>query len=429
MPLDLEHNLAKRCHEYTNEDWDGFVGVKADTDDAAIYFPLGYDLPKIGPGESDEDVDKKLRIEIQNLFNVLNAFLKTDLLVEARNFEAPRTVDFPIHAYLTVITNFLRKRQYYVELDPEYKTASRGNTSWPRTIREQRPLVQRNGSLVFTQMTVRCITPNTDKQITQIHRYCVYEAFDKLGWLYVPTKPEKPGPHPSIKESIYILQKKLASSHNDMEQELFGAMKKMLEYIDSANDDNRYFFGTDHFDKVWEGMIDKAFGIEDKNQFFPRTRWLLDYGKDKVKKPLVPDSIMIYHDKYYVLDAKCYRYGMPPHDADNLPNGTDINKQITYGEYIETYCHVPADKLFNAFIMPYNMNNNLFGLTTTIGNIGEAVGDWRSNSKYYERIQGIVIDTRYLMYNYYCMPVSQKQDLVNSIEKVTHRAAVPAPTP
>lgn len=54
-------------------------------------------------------------------------------------------------------------------------------------------------------------------------------------------------------------------------------------------------------------MIDKAFGIENKEQYFPRTRWLLDYGRQKVKTPLQPDSIMIYNDKVYVLDAKLYR--------------------------------------------------------------------------------------------------------------------------
>lgn len=353
--------------------------------------------------------------------------MKEDKVIEARKFEAPQTVDFPIHAYLKVITSFLRTGRYYIESDPEYKTSTKGNTSWPRTVREQRALVQKNGSLVFTNMTVRSVTPNADKQITQIHKFCVYEAFDKLGWLYVPFKPEQPGPHPTIKESIYILTKKLAASHNDNEQELFRAMKNMLEYMDEKSSDKQYFFGTDYFDRIWERMIDKAFGIEDKASYFPRTRWLLDYGANKVKTPLYPDSIMIFRDKYYVLDAKCYRYGWTG-DADHLPNGADINKQITYGEYIERTRSVPNDKLFNAFVMPYNMADNLFRLTSPIGNIGEAIGDWRTNMKNYERIQGIVIDTRFLMYNYVGMPEQQKKELAESIEKVLSRGAVPAPT-
>ena len=420
--MDLTKNLRQRCHINTNEDGDRFVGVKADSDDAVIYFPIGYRLP---------DNDDDLRNDINNLFGVLAVFMKEDKVIEAPKFEAPQTVDFPIHAYLTVIRDFLQKARYIIETDPQYKTDTKGRTSWPRTVREQRALIQKNGSLIFTNMTVRSTTPNANKEITQIHRYCVYEAFEKMGWLYVPFMPEKPGNHPSVKESIYILQKKLATTNNDVEQELFGAMKSMLEYVDSRNADMQYFFGTDDFDHIWEKMIDKAFGIEDKEKHLPRTRWLLDYGSDKEKRPLYPDSIMIYKNKYYVLDAKCYRYGWTA-NPDHLPNGTDINKQITYGEYIERSKGVSNDSLFNCFIMPYNMEDNLFHLSGTVGNIGEAIGDWRYDSsnpkmKNYERIQGIVMDTRYLMYNYIGTPEQQRKELAECIEKVLSRGLVSAP--
>lgn len=414
--MDLEKNLRQRCRVVSGRDGDRFVGVKADTHDASVSFPLGYRLP-------EDDAD--LRLDIQNLFGVLSAFMKEDKVLEARKFDAPQTVDFPIHAYLKVITLFLRTGRYYIESDPQYKTGTKGAVSWSRTIREQRALVQKNGSLVFTSMTVRSATPNADKQITQIHRFCVYEAFDRLGWLYVPFKPEPPGPHPAIRESIYLLTRKLAASHRDSEQELFGAMRNMLEYMDEKSPDRRDFFGTDNFEHVWERMVDKAFGVPDKAPYFPRTRWLLDYGPDKVKTPLYPDSIMVYQGKYYVLDAKYYRYGQTG-DANHLPNGADINKQITYGEYVERTRAVPNDSLFNAFVMPYNMADNPFGLTAPVGNIGEAVGDWRSNRKNYERIQGIVMDTRFLMFHYAGMPELQKRALAESIGKVLVRGAAPA---
>lgn len=38
-----------------------------------------------------------------------------------------------------------------------------------------------------------------------------------------------------------------------------------------------------------------------------------------------------------------------------------------------------TDSLFNAFIMPYNMEENYFKLNSFVGNIGEAIGDWRYN--------------------------------------------------
>ena len=413
--MDLQKNIRERCHVNTNEDGDSFVGVKADTEDAIIYFPIGYQLP---------DDDDDLRVDINNLLGVLAVFMKEDKVIESSKFEAPRTVDFPMHSYLKIVRDFLRTGRYYMETDPQYRTDTKGNANWPRTVKEQIALIQKNGSLIFTNMTIRSVTPNANKQITQIHRYCVYEAFDKMGWLYVPFMPDNPGPHPGVKESIYILNKKLAATHNDVEQGLFTAMRDMLVYIDERSSDKQYFFGTDYFDAVWERMIDRAFGVEDKEQYFPRTRWLLDYGRIHEKRPLQPDTIMILNGKYYVLDAKLYKYGWTA-IPDHLPNGSDINKQITYGEYIKRTKNPDNASLYNAFIMPYNSANNLFMLHGNMENIGEAVGDWRIGSEYYERIQGIVIDTRYLMYNYIGSSEQQKRELAECIEKVSTRGTVP----
>jgi hypothetical protein len=135
---------------------------------------------------------------------------------------------------------------------------------------------------------------------------------------------------------------------------------------------------------------------------------------------------MVYGDRYYVLDAKLYKYGWSA-NPEHLPNGSDINKQITYGEYIKRTKELPNERLYNAFIMPYNKANNLFMINGNMGNIGEAVGDWRGNRENYERIQGIVVDTRYLMYNYIGTSEQQKKELAECIEKVNSRDPVPDP--
>lgn len=428
--MDLQKKLRERCHVNQNGKGDRFVGVKADTDDAVVCFPIGYQLP---PNDDD------LRADIHNLLYVLAAFMKEDGQMEKPELAELRPAAFPIHAYLKVIRDFLRTGRYYIETDARFKTDTKGRISWSRTVREQRALVQKNGSLIFTNFTVRSVTPDADKKITQIHRYCVYEAFEKLGWLYVPYMPEKPGPHPDSKEAVSILEQKLASTHNDAEQTLFSAMISMLRYKDTASSEKQYTFGTEYFERVWEKMIDKAFGVADKNQYFPRTKWLLDYDPDQTKMPLQPDTVMIYNDKVYVLDAKFYRYGYSG-DPDHLPNSSDISKQITYGEYIERSKGIPAKKLYNAFIMPFNREAHPFFttgadgqpvscITDNIANIGEAVSNWKPGRKNYERIQGIVMDTRFLMYHYIGMPDQQKRLLAEAIEKVDSRDPVPQPKP
>ena len=412
----MEYDIKKHCHINSNEDGDRFVGIKADSENAMVYFPIGYQLP---------ETDGEIRTDIKHLIQVLSEFTtKDDRLLAINKFAAPQSVDFPINAYRNVIEYYFSiGGTYYVEKEQVYITASSGKQDWARTTRKQMPLVQNvNGvsSFVFTQFEVRSSAPNDSKEITQINRFCVYEAFKRLGWLYVPYMPEEPGPHPDVKTSIRIVQNKLSITNDDKKKNLFRAMKDMLEYMDEQTSDKQFYFGTDDFDHVWEKLIDRAFGEKDKDKYFPRSRWLLDHGKYKEKHPLMPDTIMIYNDKYYVLDAKCYKYGNTG-IPDHLPNGSSINKQITYGEYLEKYKGINTDSLFNAFIMPYNMNNNHFKLTSVVGNIGEAIGDWRQNKKYYERIQGIVMDTRYLMYHYSGKPLKEKVALAECIEAVLKR--------
>ena len=145
---------------------------------------------------------------------------------------------------------------------------------------------------------------------------------------------------------------------------------------------------------------------------------------------------MLYEDKVYVLDSKLYRYGIYPR-PEYLPGAPDINKQITYGEFIETTKGISSDRIYNAFIMPFNKDDNLFGhmdengefisdIEGYYGNIGEAIGKWRPNTKKYERIQGIVVDTRHLMYNYLTIARSEEDQasLRAAIEKVDTRDPV-----
>ena len=47
-----------------------------------------------------------------------------------------------------------------------------------------------------------------------------------------------------------------------------------------------YTFGTDEFEYVWQSIIDIAFGIREKDEYFPKAKWNLRYGFIKEKNPL-----------------------------------------------------------------------------------------------------------------------------------------------
>lgn len=62
----IDSEICKRCHINTNEEGDRFVGIKADSDDVVVYFPVGYHLP-----ENETDIKR----DILHLFQVLAEFI------------------------------------------------------------------------------------------------------------------------------------------------------------------------------------------------------------------------------------------------------------------------------------------------------------------------------------------------------------------
>ena len=405
-------DLFARCHVNKNDDGDRFVGIKADSDNAMVYFPLGYQLP---------ENEQELRQDILHLISVLAEFTnRKDRVLAMQKFAAPQSVDFPINAYMEVISYFMEQNGYYSEKEPVFRNGDRGKIDWMRTLRTKKPLIQSNGTPAYTEYTVRCSSPNDKNLITQIHKFCVYESFSKLGWLFTPYLPGRPTIRRNDKEFLYVLRSKLSNTFNDKDKRLFSSMIAMIEYLDAKSEEKQFYFGTDHFENVWEKLIDRVFGVRDKHAYFPRTRWTLKTGKTRTNAALEPDSIMLHDGKIYVLDAKYYKFGLTGNPKD-LPESSSINKQITYGEYIHTQrrfreMHGEDVVVYNAFVMPFNSDNNFFGTNDIYANIGEATGDWKSTGHEYEKVQGILVDIRYLMHHYTGKPKNQILRLAQSIE-------------
>lgn len=411
MPIDREYfDIREHCH--INQKGDEFVGVQADSNNVTIYFPMGYELPP---------QDDELRIDIKNLFQVLAMFTeKTERVLEMDKFTSPKSVDFPIQAYLNVIDYFLEHNgSYYIETEITYKIDKRGKINWGKTIKTQMPMVQEKSFLYLNQV-VRQSTPDLNRLITRIHRYCVYESFERIGWLYTINSPEQPDIFFDKNMFLSAINSKLSGTNNDNDKKLFRSMIAMIEFRDNQTIDKQLYFGTNKFETVWQRLVDKVFGVSNKSDFFPHGLWTERFGKNKGKpaSALEPDTIMIYDGKFYILDAKYYRYGIIPASGPKvLPQSSDINKQITYGQFVKN-CKTPdGAEVFNAFILPYNRVNNDFKINGLFGNVAEAIGDWVDNPASYERVQGIVFDTRYLLKNYDGNHDAEKEKLSQEIER------------
>lgn len=105
----VDDDIKKHCHVNSNEDGDRFVGIKADSDNAMVYFPIGYQLP---------ETDNEIRTDIKHLIQVLSEFTTSeDRLLAINKFAAPQSVDFPINAYKSVIEYYFSiGGKYYVEV-------------------------------------------------------------------------------------------------------------------------------------------------------------------------------------------------------------------------------------------------------------------------------------------------------------------------
>ncbi|ALT68984.1 LlaJI family restriction endonuclease [Methanobrevibacter millerae] len=402
--------LKKYCRIATNRDNDRFVGIHGDDNGVFVYFPLGYEL---------SETDSEIRRDIFHLFEIINEFKEEkEGNISQRNNSEKKDVEFPIGAYMEIIYYFLNNG-YYRETDSVYRTQNKGKVNWSKTIKKQNPILIKNKnssySLIYANFTVRNSTPNDDKEITRINQYCVYESFKKIGWLFNSYMPPKPIGKLNKNKSLFILQDKLSNTNVDNKKKLFKSMIDLINSMDD-NSENQFYYGTNTFEHVFEKMVDKMFGIEHKDDYYPKAEWNLKFNDNIKTYPLQPDTIMEYDDKIFVIDSKYYKYGDTAEPKD-LPQITSINKQITYAEYAKTLEITNNKEIYNAFLLPFNKESKKFS-TNNLINVGEAIGEWRGKSTHkYEHVQCVLIDVRYLMENYKVNSKDNIIQLANAIEE------------
>ena len=382
-------SLIDRCKVNTNWDEDIFVGLKCDGDDISIHFPLGFDI------SHDE---KELRSDILLLLDTIRSTTSRKESEYVQGIKSYEQVSFPVQAYLEVIFDFY-KRGYYKEIEVLYNVAKRGKINWNRTIKTQKAYIQ-DGNAYYLDFVTKNNSLQNDQMITLIHEYCVYESFDKIGWLFTNSMPQKPRIKFNYKMFKGILMDKIAATFNDNNKMLFRNLLAITDYTGAGFSTRKFQYGTYRFEYVWESLVDRVYGISGKEEFFPKTYWNID--KNVVPNAcLEPDTIMLCNNDVYVLDAKYYKYGATKRAVD-LPESTSINKQITYGEYIDeqkSFRQKYGDnmKVYNAFLMPFNSQSDKWMTEDKVIRIGQAYGDWKTNLKSYEKVQGIVVDIKYLM--------------------------------
>lgn len=381
-----------------------FVGVKIkkanelNSFEPRIYFPRGYH-----PDHNDSDgvkLDAELKSDFLRLISIIN-----DVSLQNRfpdNEKSDLKTGFPINAFFSVVQYYL-DYGYFVESETIYKKGWSGKISWSRTIKRIKPQVVKdkddNHSVVYLKLVTRRTNYRQDNLITLIHKFCVYEAARMLGPLLGVTEDEFDLPELDFDYELFVevLKDKVASTFNDKFLELFHSLLSVVDFLGnretSVNDDSDICFGFKKFDHAWEGMIDCIFGnVVDKTEYNPHLKFIAvnskdaeeqtvnsdDDVKDSLRSTLRPDTIMKLGDSVFILDSKYYKFGVK-NETRYLPGAESVCKQMAYAEYVENHMNEKADKIFNAFIIPYHAKSD--ELPYGMENKGFIYGDWKVVSK------------------------------------------------
>ena len=180
-------------------------------------------------------------------------------------------------------------------------------------------------------------------------------------------------------------------------------MLNIINSSDNSKNDDIKRFGTYRFEYVWETMIDKVFGIDDKEKYYPTTVWMID-GEATKSSDLRPDTIMKNGSAVLVLDAKYYRYGIT-RNVNHLPDSSSTHKQITYGEYIDHNKQFASDfgddyTVYNAFLLPFDTTEGPFNDISKgqpYYRFGQSLSNWKGNEEIYEKVQGVLVDVKHLL--------------------------------
>ena len=344
-----------------------------------------------------------------NLIGVLSSLSDAnESFIQTQKIAHKENVVFPIHAYLYLIKEFLTNG-YYFEKEVIYTKSTNGKANWAKTARQVKPLLQ-DDSVFYTEFITRKIKHNENELISQIHQYCVWESFSKIGWLFSSFMPVRPRLKFNKNLFLSIIKTKLSQTFNEKTMLLFNYMIDVIEFLDKSGDSKNFTYGTNEFEYIWENMVDSAFGEKNKTKYYPHCYWDIDgkeYSSDQLEfkqSALRPDTIMITdkgteNQKTFVLDSKYYRYGESK-QLNHLPMSGSIIKQIAYAEYIENKEKEGKLKhsksIHNAFIMPFESKDSSINMKF----VGSAYTDYKTGDKPYYKIRAILIDTKWLMENH-----------------------------
>ena len=395
----------------TNEDNNAFVVVRIRQESIEFHYPESYDLAGIEGVSTIKDLKSFRRDMVDILHTISLAQTRTASTQKTEN-GVSTSKNFNFMSYLWLIRDYI-SNGFYRNTEKIYRQNSKGKVNWKKTLCTQ-PIIS-NGNIIFNNLIVE-VNNDCDSVITEAHKLCVYDSMRKAGWLFGINEKAfyVPAPTPSLlKKYIGTIKTEIKKTFDDVKKLRLNHMLKVLSGVDSSKQISEIVYGVDKYHYIYERMVDAIFGnVIDITKYNPNASWFImrddqSYAH-KEASSLRPDTIRIdpYPKTYlvdgtkktaYVLDAKFYRYGSTGRMED-LPETTSIQKQITYAEHIEKNLKVAEniEHIHNAFVLPYNKNNNIWNRTNNLEYVGFSRANWQDPSAL-NVVHAFLIDTKHLI--------------------------------
>ncbi|MBQ7337936.1 MAG: LlaJI family restriction endonuclease [Clostridia bacterium] len=372
-------------HKVTGKADDQFVGLKIIGSEIHFYYPESYRLDMDAPTVRNDIIDL--------LRTVTLAKTPSTQITQAHN--TPHSgKDFALVSYLWVIHDFCTNG-FYVNREKRYATNQTGRVHWKKTMQTQ-PIIS-DGNIIYPYIVTETKS-SVDNILVEIHKYCVKKSIDHIGWLFNLTSSFiETAPFHETTKKLYIatLNQELNKTFDDDKRLRLWHLKNVIVGLDANDGKNEVVYGVDSYHYVYEKMIDAIFGnVKDLKEFLPSATWHLlrnHYARTPSSK-LRPDTLIVKGNDIFILDAKFYRFGYTGKEED-LPETTSIQKQITYGDYIQKNVnHIQIRSIYNAFLLPYDKTREVFRSDDDIQYVGFAGSTWKDNNQNHELIHTFLID-------------------------------------
>ncbi len=402
---------------------DNFVGLKYKKDKINIYLPLGYDKNLFN---TEDNLSNNQKVDLLLLLKSISLVKSLNNERTAFGDDIGENSEIPFNSFIWMISDYFNNGLYQ-EIEKKYSQKGHGKINWKKTL---------NSEHYFSNNRVNYINPYYESNIqrsnliTELNNYCLHQSVNYIGFLFgnivLPECNLKEiVVKNNIKYYISILNKELSKSFNDRKKMLLIHIKRILEMSYDNNFENQPTYGTRRYEYAWEKMVSDTLGSKiDISKYFPNAYWnIVGRKSEEDKSRLRPDSIYINkkYKKFYILDAKYYKFGITGNISD-LPHTDSIQKQITYGDHIannhETY-GIEKNNIYNTFILPFNKKSDPFVTNDNIKYMGYANSAWRDKKEIfnYEKISLLLVDMKYMIDCYYLKDRFDMECLVDLIEK------------